>query len=221
MKTGIVITFAVIIVVIIGIAAATGGQKTITPTPTAPTSTATPNATTVPTAAANPTAPADAVSAHQVELMTSMGNITLNLYPADAPLAVTNFVTLGKRGYYNGTIFHRVIQGFMDQGGDPTGTGTGGSSIYGQYFKTEITSHQFVAGELGVARTSAMDTNGSQFFIMATNTPSLNGQYTAFGVVADAASQAVVDAINNVPVDSSTDKPLSDVKVTAFTITQP
>lgn len=165
--------------------------------------------------------PSDAVSAHQIKLSTSMGDITLNLYPDDAPLAVTNFVTLGKRGYYNGTIFHRVIKDFMDQGGDPTGTGSGGESIYGKVFKTEITKHSFVAGALGAARTNAIDTNGSQFFINAVAYPSLDGQYTEFGQTADAASLAVVQAINAVPTNPSSDKPLSDVKVTGFTITQP
>ena len=182
------------------------------------------DATTTPTpsasASATPTAGADFVSAKQVILKTDKGNITLNMFPADAPLAVQNFVTLGKRGYYNGVIFHRVIQGFMDQAGDPTGTGSGGASIYGPTFKTEINSHQFVKGVLGVARTSAMDTNGSQFFIMAADTHSLDGQYTAMGQVADTASQAVVDAINSVPTDSSDDKPLTDVKITGFEITQ-
>ena len=185
------------------------------------TSSATPsaNVTPMPSAAATPTPPADAVSAHQVKLSTTMGDITLNLYPADAPLAVTNFVTLGKRGYYNGTIFHRVIKGFMDQGGDPTGTGSGGESIYGKVFKTEITSHSFVAGALGGARTSAMDTNGSQFFINAAEYPSLNGQYTQFGQTADAESLAVVQKINGVATGPG-DKPTTDVKVTGFAITQ-
>ena len=182
------------------------------PTPSA-------NATPMSTAAAQPTAPADTVSAHQVKLSTTMGDITLNLYPDDAPLAVANFVTLGKRGYYNGTIFHRVIKGFMDQGGDPTGTGSGGESIYGKVFKTEITKHSFIAGALGGARTSAMDTNGSQFFINAKEYPSLNGQYTQFGQTADAASLAVVQKINAVPTGAN-DKPTTDVKVTGFAIIQ-
>lgn len=163
--------------------------------------------------------PADVVSATSVTLTTSMGAINLKLYPEDAPLAVKNFVTLGKRGYYNGVIFHRVIAGFMDQAGDPDGSGTGGQSIYGRYFKTEINSRQFKPGVLGAARTNAMDTNGSQFFIMAAEAASLNNQYTVFGETADEASLAVVKAINVVKTDAS-DKPLSPVTITGFTINQ-
>lgn len=161
--------------------------------------------------------PADSVTAHKVVLSTEKGDITLDLYPEDAPLAVRNFVTLGKKGYYNNVIFHRVIQDFMIQAGDPTGTGTGGESIYGPTFKTEINSRLFAKGTLGAARTSAMDTNGSQFFIMTQGAyPSLDGQYTVFGQ-ADEASMAVVQAIGAMPVDSN-DKPLTDVKITGFKI---
>lgn len=184
------------------------------PTDTSKTTTMTPTPSAAPAVKA-PTE-ADAVSANQVILKTTKGDITLNLFPADAPLAVKNFVTLGKSGYYNGVIFHRVIAGFMDQAGDPTGTGSGGESIYGKPFKTEINDHKFLKGVLGVAN-SGMDTNGSQFFIMAADYPSLNGGYTAMGQVADSASQTVVDEINKVPVNSS-DKPLEDVKITGFQI---
>lgn len=211
MKTSTLAVIIVVLLIPIGILLATKkSDKTATNSPTpnvSPTMTPTPASST----------PADAVSASQVILKTAKGDITLNLYPQDAPLAVTNFVTLGKRGYYNGVIFHRVIKGFMDQAGDPTGTGSGGESIYGAKFKTELNSHQFTKGTLGVARTSAMDTNGSQFFIMAADTHSLDNQYTAMGAVADAASQAVVDAINGVATDSG-DKPLEDVKITGFQI---
>ena len=225
MKTSVIIALVVAFALfsIGGTYLATKGSSNsaaTTPT-TTPTTTATSSAkvTPMPSMAPTPTAPADAVSAHQVKLSTTMGDITLNLYPADAPLAVTNFVTLGKRGYYNGTIFHRVIKGFMNQGGDPTGTGSGGESIYGKIFKTEITKHSFIAGSLGAARTNAMDTNGSQFFINAAEYPSLDGQYTQFGQTADESSLAVVKAINSVPTGAS-DKPTADIKVTGFEITQ-
>lgn len=215
MKPSTLIIVIIVLLIPIGIFIAMPKKDTSTTTNS---TTSTPSMTPTPSSSTS-TAPADAVSAHKVILKTAKGNITLDLYPEDAPLAVQNFVTLGKRGYYDNVIFHRVIKGFMDQAGDPTGTGTGGQSIYGQVFKTEITKYQFVKGTLGVARTSQMDTNGSQFFIMAADTHSLDGQYTAFGKVDDAASQAVVDAINSVQTDSS-DKPVQDVKITGFEIVQ-
>lgn len=182
-----------------------------------PTSTNTTTVNTPTPSTATSANPADAVSASQVTVTTSEGAITLNLFPEDAPLAVTNFVTLGKRGYYDGVIFHRVIKGFMNQAGDPTGTGSGGESIYGAKFKTEINDRPFLKGVLGVARTAQMDTNGSQFFIMAADNNSLDGQYTVMGQIADTDSQSVVDKINAVATNSA-DKPLSDVKITGFAI---
>ncbi len=173
------------------------------------------------------TAPADAVSATKVVLKTDKGNITIDLFPDVAPLAVKNFVTLGKSGYYTNTFFHRIMKDFMIQGGDPTGTGSGGSSIYGTGFKTETNSaKQFHKGTLGMARTSDPNSNGSQFFIVtATDQPSLNNQYTVFGQVDDDASMAVVTAIASVPTTTNPNTgensvPSVQVHVTGFDIIQ-
>ena len=97
---------------------------------------------------------------------TNMGDITIQLYPEVAPKTVENFVTLAKKGYYNGLIFHRVIKDFMIQGGDPTGTGAGGESIYGAKFEDECSQelHNF-RGALSMAN-AGPNTNGSQFFIV-------------------------------------------------------
>jgi cyclophilin family peptidyl-prolyl cis-trans isomerase len=201
----------------------TKGQQTTAPSHS-PTTVITPSPMTTATASTAPTTPtpdplADAVSATQVVLKTSMGDIRLTLFPTETPLAVRNFVTLGKRGYYQGVVFHRIIAGFMNQAGDPTGTGAGGESIYGDTFKTELTSRPFKKGVLGVARTNALDTNGSQFFIMAADYPSLNGQYTPMGMVSDTASQAVVDAMNTVATTTG-DRPITPVTITGFEIVQ-
>ena len=189
------------------------------------TSSATPTAT--PISSTNPTTvpsstpfvyndPANVATAHKVKLSTSMGDIIIDLYPEDAPHTVKNFVTLGSQGYYNNIIFHRVIKDFVIQGGDPTGTGTGGTSIYGAKFPDEINSHKIVVGSLAMAN-SGPNTNGSQFFIVtASAQPSLDGSYTNFGQV-ESQSMSVVTAIAAVPVNSS-DKPLSDVKMTGFQI---
>jgi len=119
-----------------------------------------------------------------VVLQTNEGNITLKLYPKIAPKAVKNFVELSKRGYYDGVTFHRVIKGFMIQGGDPTGTGMGGKSIYGKVFENEYAPNVIFdkPGILAMAN-AGPNTNGSQFFITTKPTPWLNGGYTIFGKV--------------------------------------
>ncbi|MCC2631856.1 MAG: Cof-like hydrolase, partial [Patescibacteria group bacterium] len=156
----------------------------------------TPNATPTPSASASPTAtPDDFVSATKVILKTSKGDIRITLYPTEAPKAVQNFVTLGKRGYYDGVVFHRVVKDFMIQTGDPEGTGRGGESIYGQNFELEQSGYKFEKGSLGMASRGG-NTLGSQFFIMTEKAyPSLDGGYTNFGKVEDEASQKVVQAI--------------------------
>lgn len=162
---------------------------------------------------------AETFTAHQVKLSTSKGDILINLYPEDAPKTVKNFVTLGKRGYYNGVTFHRVIKDFMIQGGDPTGTGTAGESIYGAKFEDEFNSHKIVAGTVAMAN-SGKNTNGSQFFIVTESAQTqLDGVHTAFGQVADDASMAVVRAIAAVEVDSS-DKPTTAITMTGMEITK-
>jgi peptidylprolyl isomerase len=115
---------------------------------------------------------------------TNQGDITVELYPKIAPKAVKNFIELSKRGYYNGVIFHRVIKNFMIQGGDPTGTGRGGESIYGHVFENEYKPNVVFdkPGLLAMANRGP-NTNGSQFFITTVPTPHLNGGYTIFGKV--------------------------------------
>lgn len=162
--------------------------------------------------------PADAVTAKKVILKTSKGDITIDLYQQDAPKTVQNFVTLGKRGYYNGVIFHRVIKDFMVQGGDPTGTGAGGESIYGRTFPDEINSRKIVKASVAMAN-AGPNTNGSQFFMVTeSDQPSLDGHYTNFGQVENA-SMKVVQDIAAVPTDVN-DRPVDEVKITGFEIVE-
>ncbi len=161
----------------------------------------------------------DFVTASQVILKTSLGDIRLDLFKDKAPKTVQNFVTLGKVGYYEGIIFHRVIAGFMIQGGDPTGTGTSGKSIYGATFNDEINDEKIVKGSLAMAnRGKGTNSNTSQFFIVSdTAQPRLDGVHTNFGKVADEASRAVVKKISNVRTDAS-DRPVTAVVITGFEI---
>ncbi|KAK0284453.1 Peptidyl-prolyl cis-trans isomerase-like 1 [Friedmanniomyces endolithicus] len=122
--------------------------------------------------------------AETVVLETSMGNIVCELYTTHAPKTCQNFSTLASRNYYNRTVFHRIIPDFMVQGGDPTGTGRGGASIYGEKFEDEIRPDlkHTGAGILSMAN-SGPNTNGSQFFITLAPTPWLDGKHTIFGRV--------------------------------------
>jgi peptidylprolyl isomerase len=121
-----------------------------------------------------------------VVLQTNQGSIKLQLFSGVAPKACENFTTLVKRGYYDGTIFHRVIKNFMIQGGDPTGTGRGGQSIWGKPFKDEFSSNLIFDKPFYLAMANrGRNTNGSQFFITTVPTPWLNGGYTIFGKVID------------------------------------
>jgi cyclophilin family peptidyl-prolyl cis-trans isomerase len=145
----------------------------------------------------------------QATIQTSKGDIAVEFYPELASNTVKNFITLAKDGFYNGVIFHRVINGFMIQGGDPTGTGTGGP---GYKFDDELDSTSPIAQQGYVRGTLAManagpNTNGSQFFIMHKDYP-LPYQYTIFGKVVD--GMEVVDAIAEVEVNKD-DRPLEDV----------
>ena len=117
-----------------------------------------------------------------VVINTNMGQFTVELYWQHAPKSCRNFLELANRGYYNGVTFHRIIQDFMIQGGDPTGTGRGGKSIYGDKFEDEITKQlkHTGAGILSMAN-SGPNTNGSQFFITLAPTPWLDGKHTIFG----------------------------------------
>ncbi|AJY76684.1 peptidylprolyl isomerase [Paenibacillus beijingensis] len=139
--------------------------------------------------------------------MDSGKTIRLELYPEVAPNTVNNFISLVNKGFYNGTVFHRVIPGFMIQGGDPEGTGAGGPgySIAGEFsgngFKNDL---KHTRGVLSMARSQHPNSAGSQFFIMVADAPHLDGQYAAFGKVTE--GMEVVDEIVNLPRDSQ-DKP--------------
>ena len=150
---------------------------------------------------------------------TSKGNIKIELRADMAPKAVENFVTHSKNGYYNGLIFHRVIKDFMIQGGDPTGTGSGGESIWGKPFKDEFAPNAVFdkAGILAMAN-SGPNTNGSQFFITTVPTYWLNGRHTIFGVVTQGFN--IVKEIENAKTNGryEGDKPLEDIKIESISI---
>ena len=152
-------------------------------------------------------------------LETSKGNIKIELRADLAPKAVENFVTHSKNGYYNGQIFHRVIKDFMIQGGDPTGTGAGGESIWGKPFEDEFAPNAVFdkAGILAMANRGP-NTNDSQFFITTVVTYHLNGRHTIFGYVKEGFD--VVRKIENVPTTSRYEgnKPLEDVKIISIKI---
>lgn len=147
--------------------------------------------------------------------------IRLELYPAIAPITVANFVTLIESGYYDGLIFHRVIAGFMIQGGDPNGDGTGGPGyvIKGEFRENGVENGlSHTRGVLSMARKSTgNDTAGSQFFIMHMDNAGLDGEYAAFGKVLDEESMAAVDEIATTKTDSS-NKPLSEWKIKRMTV---
>lgn len=147
----------------------------------------------------------------QVVLETNQGKITLELYPKTAPKAVENFTTLVKQGYYDGIIFHRVIPNFMIQGGDPTGTGRGGQSIWGKPFEDEFAMNVVFdkPGLLAMAN-AGPGTNGSQFFITTKAIPWLNGRHTIFGKVVDGYN--VVKKIEFTRTGAR-NKPLQDQKI--------
>lgn len=145
--------------------------------------------------------------------MEDGGVITAELYPEIAPNTVNNFISLVKRGYYDGVIFHRVIPNFMIQGGDPQGTGMGGPgySIKGEFtgngFRNDL---QHERGVLSMARSMMPNSAGSQFFIMHANSPHLDGQYAAFGKVIT--GLGVVDKIANVSRDRQ-DRPREEQRM--------
>ena len=144
-----------------------------------------------------------------VVLETNVGNIELKLYPKVAPLAVKNFTTHVKNGYYNGLIFHRIIKDFMIQGGDPRGNGTGGKSIWGKPFKDEFAPNVVFDKPYLLAMANAgPKTNGSQFFITLAPTPWLNGKHTIFGEVIK--GQDVVRKLEKVDVARGSNKPIFD-----------
>ena len=152
-------------------------------------------------------------------IRTNHGTIRVELLEAEAPKTTENFITLAERGYYNAVIFHRVINGFMIQGGDPTGTGRGGESAWGGRFADEIEASSplyqrgYKTGTVAMAN-AGPNTNGSQFFIMHVDYP-LPPKYTIFGRVSE--GQEVVDAIASTPTDAQ-DRPRSPVTIEQVTI---
>ncbi|CEJ86799.1 Putative Peptidyl-prolyl cis-trans isomerase-like 1 [[Torrubiella] hemipterigena] len=153
-----------------------------------------------------------------VTLETTMGTLTVELYTDHAPKTCKNFATLSRRGYFNNTIFHRVIPNFMIQGGDPTGTGRGGSSIYGEKFEDEISPalKHTGAGVLSMAN-SGPNTNGSQFFITLAPTPWLDGKHTIFGRVKS--GMAIVKRMGLVPTGAE-DRPVEELKILSTRVTE-
>mmetsp|Transcript_11725 Transcript_11725/g.35173 ORF Transcript_11725/g.35173 Transcript_11725/m.35173 type:complete len:164 (+) Transcript_11725:226-717(+) len=154
-----------------------------------------------------------------VTLHTSLGDIKLEIYCESVPQAAQNFLALCASNYYDGTIFHRNIKGFMIQGGDPTGSGRGGKSIYptaNGKFSDEI-SDNFKFAKRGVVAmaNSGPNTNGSQFFIVYAKAPHLNGKYTIMGQVID--GQDTLDKMEKIPVGAA-DKPLQEIRLRSVTI---
>lgn len=150
--------------------------------------------------------------------MEDGGVIRAELYPEVAPESVNNFISLIRKGFYDGIIFHRVIKGFMIQGGDPEGTGCGGP---GYCIRGEFASNGFpnslkhTAGVLSMARTMIPDSAGSQFFIMHEDSPHLDGEYAAFGKVTE--GMDVVNRIAGTRTDWS-DRPLEEQKIKSMTV---
>ena len=177
-------------------------------------------------------------------IKTNHGDLRIKLFPEHAPKTVANFIALSKDGYYDGVIFHRIIKDFMIQGGDPTGTGMGGESIYGESFEDEFSEELYnVRGALSMAN-AGPNTNGSQFFIVQNQhlpyskkeiarggwpepiaeiyaerggTPHLDRRHTVFGQLADEASYKVLDAIASVETGAM-DKPVDDVVIETIEI---
>ncbi len=157
---------------------------------------------------------------------TNHGDIVINLFGDHAPKTVKNFTDLVEKGFYDGVIFHRIIPNFMIQGGDPTGTGTGGP---GYNFDDEIHPELGFTKPYQLAMANAgkrpdmtgrlSGTNGSQFFITTTAPDWLNGKHTIFGEVADDESKKVVDAIEAVKTGAM-DRPAEDVTITSITLNQ-
>lgn len=146
------------------------------------------------------------------------GTMVAELYPEIAPNSVNNFLTLADSGYYNGLIFHRVIKGFMIQGGCPTGTGTGGPGygIKGEFLNNGVNNNlKHTEGVLSMARSQSPNSAGSQIFIMHKTSPHLDGSYAGFGKVTEGLE--IVDQIANVKT-SHGDKPLTDVVIESITV---
>ena len=150
--------------------------------------------------------------------MTNGDVMKAELYPEIAPNTVNNFISLVQKGFYDGLIFHRVISGFMIQGGDPQGTGMGGPgySIKGEFAMNGVRNDlKHTRGVLSMARSMMPNSAGSQFFIMHETSPHLDGQYAAFGKVTEGLD--VVDKIASVKTDYS-DRPIEEQKIKSITV---
>src|SRR5437764_9264950 len=148
-------------------------------------------------------------------LHTNHGGIAIELFDDDAPKTVANFLKLARDGFYDGVIFHRIIPDFMIQGGDPTGTGSGGP---GYQFEDEFNDHKVVRGALAMAN-AGPNTNGSQFFIVTAEEASwLDGKHTVFGRVTD--GMEVVNGISELETDGR-DRPRTDVVIERVELAQP
>ena len=150
--------------------------------------------------------------------MADGSSLKLELYPDKAPITVDNFVSLVKKGFYDGLIFHRVISGFMIQGGDPEGTGMGGPGyqIKGEFSANGVDNDlKHERGVISMARSMRPDSAGSQFFIMHKTSPHLDGQYAAFGKVIEGIE--LVDKIASVRTDYS-DRPLEEQVIKSMTV---
>jgi peptidyl-prolyl cis-trans isomerase B (cyclophilin B) len=154
----------------------------------------------------------DVNKVYVARMETTEGPIVIELYPKQAPHHVNSFVFLAKEGFYNGVIFHRVIPGFMIQGGDPTGTGTGGP---GYNLKAEFNETKHTRGVLSAARSQSPDSAGSQFFLMHGDSPHLDGQYTAYGKAVEGLD--VIDKIVNAPTGAN-DRPRNPASIKGIKI---
>jgi len=152
----------------------------------------------------------------EVGINTNQGTIRIKLFPEHAPKTIENFLGLAKKGYYDGIIFHRVITEFMIQGGDPTGTGRGGQSLWGKPFEDECSPELSFStrGILAMAN-AGPNTNGSQFFITTALTPWLDGRHTIFGEVIE--GYEVVEKIERTPTGRD-DRPVDNQVIESITI---
>jgi cyclophilin family peptidyl-prolyl cis-trans isomerase len=144
---------------------------------------------------------------------TEKGNLVIELFAKDVPVTVNNFVFLARQGYYDNITFHRVISDFMAQGGDPTGTGSGGP---GYYIPLEVSSHKHVVGAVSMAHSTDPNTNGSQFFICYQAQPHLDGSYSVFGQLVEG-----MDVLLNLtPRDPDTNPQFEGDRIITITITE-
>lgn len=159
----------------------------------------------------------DPAKRYSATLHTTEGDIIIELFASEVPVTVNNFVFLARDGFYDGVKFHRIIENFMIQGGDPTGTGGGGP---GYRFADETVTRNYVRGTVAMAN-AGPNTNGSQFFIVHKDYP-LPRNYTIFGLVSEKSSLGTLDEIANTPVEAShrgePSKPVSDIVITSVTL---